>query len=125
MKGMKVAIPVNEDKETICVSFARAPLFLIVDIESGDRNFIENAAKEASGGAGVQAAQILLDEEVEALMTPRCGKNAGDVFEAAEFKVYKTITQDVEVELRKYIDGDLEILAEMHAGFHGHGFASR
>lgn len=120
---MKVAIPLNEDQKTVCVSFARAPWFLCIEIGSNERTLIDNEAKDAEGGAGIQAAQILVDYEVEALLTPRCGENAGKVLAAADVKIYKSISEDLELELQNYKEGKLEILSAMHPGFHGHGFS--
>ncbi|MDD4377287.1 MAG: NifB/NifX family molybdenum-iron cluster-binding protein [Eubacteriales bacterium] len=120
---MKIIIPVNEDKGTVCVSFGRTPLFLMVDLETKEREFIVNPAADAAGGAGTKAAQLIVDKKADAVLTPRCGQNAAIVLDAAEIKIYKTTSEDVEKEIEKFNQGKLEILSEIHEGFHNHGFS--
>ena len=44
------------------------PCILIYDTESKGRKFIENQAAHRPGGAGVQAAQLLVDQKVNVLL---------------------------------------------------------
>ena len=120
-KIMKIAIPVNEDKETVCISFGRTPLFLLVNTETGVKEYIDNSAAASQGGAGIKAAQILVDHEIEALLTPRCGENAAAVFQAADVSLYKTVGDSVEENLAAFKAGKLAELSEIHSGFHNHG----
>lgn len=119
---MKIAIPVDEKKmETnVCISFGRTPYFLIYDIETKESTFIDNSAATSTGGAGIKAAQTIVDNKVNALLTPRCGQNAADVIKSADIKIYKTISTSVKDNIDTYIDGKLPLLEEIHAGFHGH-----
>ena len=87
--GMKIAIPLDENKKDVCVSFARAPYFMVCDGNEDAVEIIENPAAEAEGGAGLKAAQFVLDSGADTVITVRCGENAGNVFKAAEIKVYK------------------------------------
>ncbi len=120
---MKIAIPVDEkDMGTnVCVSFGRTPYFLIYDTESKESAFIDNSAAASSGGAGIKAAQIIVDSNIEVLLTPRCGQNAADVLNAANIKIYKTTTPSVKDNIDAFIAGTLSLLDEIHEGFHGHG----
>lgn len=114
---MRVAIPLDENKQDVCIVLARAPYFLFQD-ESGE-SIVENPAAQAQGGAGVQAAQFLVDNCVTALITVRCGQNAADVFTAAGMKIYKSVNKTAAEELAALADGKLEELAHFHGGFHG------
>lgn len=120
---MKIAIPVNKESMDggVCLSFGRAPYFLIYDMDSEKSNFITNAAAESQGGAGIKAAQLIVDNGVEALITPRCGKNAADVLNAAEIKLYNIKSDSVEDNIKAFADKELPLLDEIHAGFHNHG----
>lgn len=120
-KIMKIAIPVNEDKETVCISFGRTPLFLVVDAETGEKKYIDNSAAVSQGGAGIKAAQILVDNDVDVLLTPRCGENAAAVFQAAEVSMYKTAGDSVDENLAAFKAGQLPKLNDIHPGFHNHG----
>lgn len=120
---MKIAIPV-EDKSmetSVCQSFGRAPYFLIYDQESKESTLIENNAAASQGGAGIKAAQTIVDHNVSALITPRCGENAANVLNAADTKIYKIINNSIKDNLQAFHDGKLAILEEIHAGFHNHG----
>ncbi|MGI6642443.1 MAG: NifB/NifX family molybdenum-iron cluster-binding protein [Bacillota bacterium] len=89
---MRIAVPIDEkDSKSVSISFGRAQYFLIYDTETKESVILDNGvATSASGGAGILAAQFLVDNRVSALITPRCGQNAANVLEAAGVKVYKT-----------------------------------
>lgn len=120
---MKIAIPV-EDKSmesNVCQSFGRAPYFLIYDTQSEESIFLDNGAATSQGGAGIKAAQAIVDSRAEALLTPRCGENAASVISAANIKIYKTIDGSIRDNIQAAADGKLPLLEDIHAGFHGHG----
>ncbi len=114
---MKIAIPLDENKTDVCIVLARAPYFLFRD-EKG-QTVVENPAAQAQGGAGVQAAQFLVDNGVNVLITVRCGQNAADVFTAAGMQIYKSVNKAALDDLAALEDGRLEALTHFHGGFHG------
>lgn len=120
---MKIAIPVDHVSmdTSICISFGRAPYFMIYDTESKDASFLDNSAVASQGGAGVKAAQIIADSGVCALLTPRCGENAAEVFHAADIKIYQTVSSMLKHNIQSFENGELELLNEIHPGFHHHG----
>jgi predicted Fe-Mo cluster-binding NifX family protein len=120
---MKIAIPVDENSmETeICMSFGRTPWFLIFDTVTEEKNFINNSAAASLGGAGIVAAQTLVDLKVEVMLTPRCGQNAADVFNAANIKIYRTKSSMVSENIKAFLNGELSPLGEIHEGFHNQG----
>lgn len=120
---MKIAIPVNENHEQtkICPSFGRTPFYMIADTVTGERMIFENAAANQAGGAGISAAQSLVDRSVEAVISPRCGENAARVLSAAGIKMYKMEGDSVEENLKAFAEGALLVLDDIHPGFHGHG----
>ncbi|WP_244833912.1 NifB/NifX family molybdenum-iron cluster-binding protein [Clostridium sp. BJN0001] len=105
----------------MCISFGRAPYFLFYNTQTKESVFIDNIAAESTGGAGIKAAQVIADNKVDALLTPRCGQNAADVLKAADIKIFKTINDSIKENIENYISGNLPLLNEIHAGFHGHG----
>ncbi|WP_352400992.1 NifB/NifX family molybdenum-iron cluster-binding protein [Anaerotignum sp.] len=118
---MKIAIPMNDmnmDAE-VCVSFGRAPYFLIYDTEKKEALFSVNKAATAQGGAGIKAAQEILDQNAQALLTVRCGENAAEVFKAAEIQVYKTTKLTAKENIEAFEKGELAVMTHFHAGFHG------
>ena len=116
---MKIAIPLDENKTDVCVSFGRAPYFLIKDTETGKTDIKENPAADAEGGAGIKAAQFVVDEEADVLITVRCGENAAEVFNAAEIAIYKSEGPNAEENIKAFQEEKLAKLTHFHAGFHG------
>ncbi len=118
---MILAIPVkNNSKDTLInKSFGRAPYFCIIDLEKNAKHFIPNNAANDNGGVGVKASQILVDQNVEAVILPQCGENAAKVFEAAKIKIYKTINESIEDNIEAYHKQELSLLDDIHAGHHG------
>ena len=67
--------------------FGRCPYFALIDTESGASETLNNPFVDAAGGAGTQAAQWVLDHDVHALVTGRCGPKAMAVLEDAGIRV--------------------------------------
>lgn len=120
---MKIAMPVDEKtmESSVCISFGRTPYFLIYDTETNRSVFLDNSAATSQGGAGIKAAQTVVDSHAGALLTPRCGENAAEVINAANIKIYKTIKDSIKDNIAAFKDGKLLLLDEIHPGFHGHG----
>lgn len=114
---MKIAIPLDENKQDMCLVLARAPFFLFCQDDA--QEIVENPAANAQGGAGVQVAQFLVDSNVAILITPRCGQNAADIFTVAAIKIYKSVEKAAMDNLKAYQNGTLEELTKFHGGFHG------
>lgn len=119
---MKIAVPADEKSlETgVCPSFGRAPYFLIYDTETNENEFIDNSAAASQGGAGVKAAQTIIDSKADALLTPRCGENAAVAIKAANIKIYKTTDGSIMDNINALVEGKLSELVDIHPGFHGH-----
>ncbi|MFW5648665.1 MAG: NifB/NifX family molybdenum-iron cluster-binding protein [Candidatus Alkaliphilus sp. MAG34] len=120
---MKIVIPVDEKdiKTDVCEALGRAPYYLVYDTETEENEFVDNSAATSAGGAGVKAAQIIVDTEANVLLAPRCGENAANVLKAAGVEIYRTIDAPARENIDAFIDGKLSLLNEIHAGFHGHG----
>jgi predicted Fe-Mo cluster-binding NifX family protein len=118
---VKISIPTDEKSldSNVCVSFGRTPYYLIYDTDTEESVFIDNSAATSAGGAGIKAAQIVVDSKANVLLTPRLGENAAEVLKAADIKIYKTAPGNALENILQFIDGKLALLEEIHAGFHG------
>ena len=107
---MKIAIPVegNQDGTKINKTFARAPYFYLYDSEKKEGVYLDNTAASQMGGAGINASQFLADKGAEALLTPKCGENAAKVLKVAKIKVYKSVGNEVEMNIEALLSGRLE-----------------
>lgn len=117
---MIIAIPVNENntEPSICVSFGRAPWFLFHNTETGTSQVLANPAANAESGAGVKAAQFVVDHNVDMLITVRGGENAAEVLLAADIQIYRAKGGAAKENLTALAEGKLENLQSFHAGFH-------
>lgn len=120
---MKIAIPTNQDSLTASVAdvFGRATYYLIYETDNQSSTFIDNTAAASQGGAGIKAAQLVVDQGVTAILAPRCGENAAKIIQGAGVKLYQTISGTLQENIDAFTAGKLEELQEIHAGFHNHG----
>ena len=120
---MKIAIPVNNKsmESTVASSFGRTPYFLIYDTEAQTSAFFDNSAATSQGGAGIKAAQTVVDSGAVAVLVPQCGGNAASVIKAANLKMYKTMNDSTMDNIVAFNAGKLSLLEDIHAGFHNHG----
>lgn len=120
---MKIAMPVNDKSMESGVgnTFGRTSYFLVYDTETKENSFVDNSAAASQGGAGIKAAQTVVDSQVEALITPQCGENAAKVLQASNIKIYKMTNDSIQDNINAFNDGKLSLLEKIHGGFHGHG----
>ena len=120
---MLIAFPVTDqsDTSTISPSFGRAPYFLLYDTNTKETHCYMNTAADATGGAGIAAAQSLVDMKTEVLITPRCGENAAQVLTRAGIRLYASQGVSVSDNLARYAKGELSELIDIHPGYHHHG----
>jgi predicted Fe-Mo cluster-binding NifX family protein len=87
---MKIAISSagkNLDSQ-IDPRFGRCQYFIFVDPETMEFEVSENEGLMASGGAGVQAAQFIVQKGAKALITGNLGPNAASALSASGIKVH-------------------------------------
>lgn len=69
--------------------FGRCQYFIFVDPATLEFEALPNPAIGASGGAGVQAAQLVLQRGVQAVIAPNLGPNAFRIVVAAGVPAYQ------------------------------------
>jgi predicted Fe-Mo cluster-binding NifX family protein len=79
-----------------------------------------NPAASASGGAGIQAAQFVVEQGAQAVLTGSVGPNAADVLQAAHVPVYLNSEGSVQAAIEAFKAGRLALAAgatvEAHHG---------
>ncbi|NLY73109.1 MAG: dinitrogenase iron-molybdenum cofactor biosynthesis protein [Tissierellia bacterium] len=118
---MIIGLPVNANnlEEGISASYGRAPFYYIYDSQTKEGHFVDNKAAGDVGGVGVKSAQLIIDQKVEALITPRLGDQAAQVLEGAEIGLYKSQGTDIMENIEAVLASELEKLTEIHPGHHG------
>jgi predicted Fe-Mo cluster-binding NifX family protein len=92
--------------------FGRAARFLVYDLEHDTFEVIDNAQNlNAAQGAGIQAAQTVVDTGAEAVVTGNCGPKAFRVLVAGGLKIYNSSDATVEAALKAYKAGTLAAAA--------------
>ena len=109
---MKIAISSTGKKLTDSVSevFARSPYFVIAEIENGkiqETEVIENKIANQLGQAGISAAQLMAEKNVNAVITGNVGPRAFDVLKQFKIDIYYGSGKIEEV-LQGFIGGKLE-----------------
>lgn len=79
---MKIAVSsMSKDLNSMLdVRFGRCNYFVIYDTEEGLVKTIENKGQMSGGGAGIAAAQQIIDEDVDVVITGNMGPNAFNLF---------------------------------------------
>ena len=87
---MKVAISATGNTLSAAVDrlFGRCAWFLFVDSETMECEAVENKNADADSGAGTSCAQLVLEREVEAVISGQVGPNAYEVLKQGEVKIF-------------------------------------
>ncbi|MGB9631415.1 MAG: NifB/NifX family molybdenum-iron cluster-binding protein [Candidatus Methanodesulfokora sp.] len=67
--------------------FGRAPYFIIFDLDTMKHEVVQNTFMSSAGGAGIQAAQLLIDKEVNVVLSGNVGPNAYQALVSAGIQV--------------------------------------
>ena len=111
---MKVAVSSMGDKLDAMVDprFGRCAYFMVVNVENNeikDFEAIKNPGVTAMGGAGIQAAQIIANKEVEALISGNIGPNAFNVLSGTGIKIVTGVGGiSVKEAAERYLKGELK-----------------
>ncbi len=91
---MKIAISSQGKEENSLMDsrFGRCEYFCIYDIENDGFKVIENTAINSNAGAGIEAANLVLKESIDAVVTGNIGPHANEVFKKSNIKIF---TSDV------------------------------
>jgi len=88
--------------------FGRCQCFVIANPETIEFEVIDNSSAMAAGGAGISAAQMIVDKGVDAVLTGNCGPNAYEVLSAAGIKVISGVAGKVRDAIKGYKSGKFQ-----------------
>jgi len=118
---MHIAITLADNKgleSSISSVFARCPYTMLIDPETKIFTIEENPAQNASGGAGVRAAQWMIDKEAAAVISGNLGPKAHSVLSAANIPAFKFQGGSIEETLKAYNSKELESFFEPNVDAH-------
>ncbi len=110
---MKIAISANSDDLNGQVNpvFGRCPGFLIVETEGSEiksHSFVSNTAMNAVHGAGTAAAQAVINQGVQAVISGNLGPNAFSIIQQAGIKFYPGFGLSIKEAIEKVASGQLK-----------------
>ncbi|MBD3158391.1 MAG: dinitrogenase iron-molybdenum cofactor biosynthesis protein [Candidatus Lokiarchaeota archaeon] len=88
--------------------FGRCQYFVIVDSDTMQSEAIQNTAAGAARGAGIQAAQMMAQKGVQAVLTGNLGPNATQALSAAGIQMITGVAGTVRNAVESFKSGDVE-----------------
>lgn len=118
---MKIAVTggSKDPKQQLDLRFGRCSYFLIYDDNGVFEKAVENKGQTASGGAGMAAAQQIVDEKVGVVITGHLGPNAFNMLNGADVKSYQCSSVSCDEAVKMYKENKLQEITQSgpsHAG---------
>ncbi|MCG0278469.1 MAG: NifB/NifX family molybdenum-iron cluster-binding protein [Thermanaeromonas sp.] len=117
---MKIAVTAQGPSLEASVDprFGRCSYFVIAGPDGEIIEAIPNDGVAAGGGAGISAAQLLINKGIEVLLTGQVGPNAMRVLQSAGIKIYQTAVSTVKAALEELKEGKATPLSGATVGPH-------
>ena len=118
---MLIVLPLKENKgldSAISAIFGRCPFFMVIDPETKTFSIESNPAVNASGGAGIQSAQWIIDKKVDAVICKKLGPKAHDVLAAGKVSAYKYVSGNIKETLDAFNSHSLGNIFEPNVDAH-------
>jgi len=107
---MKVCLTVSEKSldAQLDLRFGRCRYFMFVDVDTMGFETVDNPGTDAMQGAGVHAAQTVINKGAEAIITGNVGPNAYQALTTAGINVIIGVTGSVKEVVEQYRKGELQ-----------------
>jgi predicted Fe-Mo cluster-binding NifX family protein len=117
---MKICISSDGDSIESIVNprFGRCKYFLLIEDESMNVEPVENPAFSAGGGAGIQAAQLVVNKGAKVVLTGDVGPNAFQALNAAGVKIVTGAGGQVKDVIEKFRKGEFDFTGSPSVGSH-------
>ena len=107
VKKIAVAIEIPENSSPISEIFGRCNKFLFYNQQTNTQEFITNPFKSELGGAGIQSAKFLIENEVDLVIVKQIGINPLRFLKSANIKVFECKDGNATEALNKLKEGKL------------------
>ncbi len=92
--------------------FGRCQYFIIMDPDTLEFEAVENPNVSATGGAGIQSAQMIAEKGVQVILTGNVGPNAFQTLSSAGIQVITGITGTVKEVIQRFKSGQFQPVGE-------------
>ena len=122
---MKIVVTANGSHLDAPISpvFGRCPTYLFVNTETLAFEAVDNPAISTSSGAGIQAAQFVVERGAQAVLTGSVGPNAANALQGAHVPVYQIFEGAVRQVVEMFRQGQLNLISgatvPSHSGMRG------
>jgi predicted Fe-Mo cluster-binding NifX family protein len=123
---MKICVSATADnlEAQLDPRFGRCLYLVIVDSETMEFEAIPNMAAGSTGGAGIRAAQTIVNKGVEVVITGNVGPNAFGALSAAGIVIVTAASGTVREVVKRFKKGELQRTGAPSVGGH-FGMGSR
>jgi predicted Fe-Mo cluster-binding NifX family protein len=122
---VKIAVALKDKSgldSTVSSIFGRCPYFMLVDPDTKEFTIAENPAINESGGAGIKAAQFVIDQGATAVICGDVGPKASSLLLAEGCAIYQQHGKTAKDAVDAYQEGRIDQLfsssTEGHTGHH-------
>lgn len=117
---MKVAVSASGSSLQAALDprFGRCACFVFVDTTTMVSDVTQNAAKDLDGGAGIQAARLVIDGGATVVLTGHCGPNAHRTLSAAGVRVVVGCSGSIGEAVEGFKAGKFTVAVEPNVGSH-------
>lgn len=121
---MRVAVATQQGglSDQVSPMVGRAPTYTLVKLEDDqikNSSVMRNQFAQSASGAGVQAAQMLVNEGIEVILGGNFGPNLANIFNRAGVEMYQVQGETVESAVNQYLQGELRKATDATAPVHG------
>ncbi len=102
----------NHKDELVDVKFGRCKCFAVYEDDSF--SYVENTGRDSNQGAGVGAAQVVLDLKPDVLLTERLGPKAFKVLNESEIKILKCHGMSLEEAVTRFQNHELDVIEKAY-----------
>ena len=96
----------NSENAAVSASFGRCPYYAFYDTDADRFEIVSNPAVNAMGGAGIQAAQFIVNRGANIVLTVNMGPNSGEVLQEAGVKIITGVTGTLREAVERYKKGE-------------------
>ncbi len=115
IKKIKIAVAIDKPERLSPLSevFGRSNFFLIYDLLEDSEDVLTNPFAKELGGAGIQSARYLIENNVDVLIVKKIGTNPFRFLTSADIEVYQCQGTNATEAIRLFTEGKLSLIENM------------